>query len=675
MAERIFTEVFIRLLDVSISAGWLILAILLVRLLFWRAPGWLSLLLWGVVALRLVMPLSVESVLSLLPSKQTVSPEIVYMEHPVIHSGLSYLNNAVNPVLSQSFAPAPGDSVNPLQIYGFLAALLWLAGTLAMLTYMGVSYVRLRRRVRGAEEISPGVYRSEAVGSPFVLGLFRPRIYLPFGLSSAELPFVLAHERAHIQRRDHLIKPFGFLLLSVYWFQPLLWVAYVLLCRDVELGADEKVIRDMVGEDRAAYSETLLAAASRQKIISACPLAFGEVGIKTRVKHVLSYKKPAFWILLLAVLVSVSVAVGFLTVPPAPKMPDVTSHAFGVSKVVYVYPVDADWIRPGVNTPFYTVTETWVLLDKSSADKNEPWYAVGTLTPFTLTKENFDEKVLYGEAGWQEEYTAAGIRGKNGEAYRLAREDGTFWYLLLQTDGEVYMGTGQNEELRYIYLLEKDVHEDTGFIAVSGESVVPLILTGTDTPISEIRELGLYHLPIVPGSATVPFQIFCDGNEQYGWYSVYDAETLEPLDFFRPSGLSPQTYVFQNAVPGRSYVVTARLAVDITACFIADIPGEKAVYERYSFMDSAAKVMKPSVTLYTDGSCMITFSAVSSYLGIGTYEIREGVLTIRTDDGEFTYVFLKADGELIFDGEKSSSMVWFSDVRDGSVFKQVYAKK
>ncbi|MGM9606783.1 MAG: M56 family metallopeptidase [Oscillospiraceae bacterium] len=306
---------FLKLVNLSITASWLVLAVLVLRLIFRKAPRWIFCLLWGLVALRLVCPVSLESTLSLIPSAETIPANIVTEAAPVIDSGIPVLDQAVNPVISTSLAPAPLASANPLQIVTFIASRVWLAGLAALLLYSAVSFLLLKRRMRAATLLRDNIRQSDRTDSPFVLGFFRPVIYLPYSVSGGDLEYVLAHERAHIRRGDHWWKPLGFLILAVYWFNPLMWLAYVLFCRDIELACDEKVIADMEQDDRRAYSTALLNCSIRRRSLAASPLAFGEVGVKDRVKSVMNYKKPAFWIILVALLACAAAAVCFLTVP------------------------------------------------------------------------------------------------------------------------------------------------------------------------------------------------------------------------------------------------------------------------------------------------------------------------------------------------------------------------
>jgi len=309
--------VFLKLLNLSISASWLVLAVLALRLVLKRAPKWVNVLLWGMVALRLMLPFSIESALSLIPSAETVNPAVVQFDPaPTITSGVNIIDNAVNPSLSEHFAAAPTMSVNPLYVWTYLAGWVWLIGLGAMLLYALVSYLRLRRRVSVSLCVRENIYLCDAISSPFILGVVKPRIYLPSGLDEVQRQNVLSHERAHLARRDHWWKPLGFALLAVYWFNPVLWLAYALLCRDIELACDERVIRTMDESAVKTYSTVLLACSMPRKAVITCPLAFGEVGVKERVKNALHYKKPAFWVVAASVAMCVVVAVCFLTNPP-----------------------------------------------------------------------------------------------------------------------------------------------------------------------------------------------------------------------------------------------------------------------------------------------------------------------------------------------------------------------
>lgn len=308
-------SLFLQILNMSITATWIVLAVCVLRLILKKAPKWVNVALWGLVAFRLVCPFSFESVLSLLPSAQTVPTDITMTAEPVIHSGIPALNSTINPILSDSFAPNPGDSANPLQVVTFIAAVVWIAGMVGMLLYAAISFLRLHKKTKESIVLEGNVFVCDRIDTPFILGLFRPRIFLPSDMVENDVNHVLAHENAHLARRDHWWKPLGFLLLTVHWFNPVLWAGYVLLCRDIELACDEKVIRNMDVQNKKDYSSALINCSVSRKSIAACPLAFGEVGVKNRIKTVLHYKKPTLWILIAAVLVSCIAAVCLLTNP------------------------------------------------------------------------------------------------------------------------------------------------------------------------------------------------------------------------------------------------------------------------------------------------------------------------------------------------------------------------
>ena len=309
------SDLFLKVVNMSISASYLVLAVLLLRLILKKAPKWISVLLWGIVAVRLICPFSIESMLSLIPTVETISPEIMMDRTPEISTGITAVDTVVNPIITESFTPEPMASVNPLQILIPVSANLWMLGIIVMLGYTAVSYFLLQRKVATAVRLKNNIYQSENVDSPFVLGIVKPRIYLPFRMGGENLAHVIAHEEAHIRRKDHWWKPLGFVLLALHWFNPLMWVGYILLCRDIELACDEKVIREMDNETKADYMQALVSCSVNRRMIAACPLAFGEVGVKERVKTMMNYKKPAFWIVIAAIALCIVVAVCFLTNP------------------------------------------------------------------------------------------------------------------------------------------------------------------------------------------------------------------------------------------------------------------------------------------------------------------------------------------------------------------------
>ncbi len=311
------TDLFISLFNMSIIASWLVLVVVVLRFLLKKSPKWINAVLWAFVGFRLICPFSFESIFSLIPSTDTVPHDIIYSQSPTIHSGIPSVNSTVNPIISETFAPDVTNSVNPLQVVLFVTVILWIVGIVAMLVYSCVSFLRLKGKVREGVVLKDNIWLCDRIDTPFILGLFKPRIFLPSGMAESDTEYVIAHEKAHLKRRDHWWKPLGFILLTVYWFNPVMWLAYILLCRDIELACDEKVIKEMGADIKKSYSQALINCSVLRRTISACPLAFGETGVKSRIKSVLSYKKPTLWIIIIAVISCIVVAVCFLTNPKA----------------------------------------------------------------------------------------------------------------------------------------------------------------------------------------------------------------------------------------------------------------------------------------------------------------------------------------------------------------------
>lgn len=333
-------DIFLKLLNMSITAGWLILAVLCIRLLFRKIPKWMICLLWGVVAIRLTCPFSIESQFSILPSTEPIKSSTVVEGEvqnyiPSIDSRLTIVKNTINPMLTETFAYDESDSAAPLQIVTYAAGLVWCCGMVLLIICAMGSAVKLYNHVKEAVCVRDNIYICDAVKSPFILGIFRPRVYLSSVLSEREMGYILAHESAHLKRKDHWWKSLGYLLLCIYWFNPLCWMAYSLLCKDIELACDEKAAKDMTFHEKKEYSKVLLSCAGQRSLIMVCPLAFGEVGVKERVKSVLNYKKPTLWIMTAMAAVFVILAVSFLTNPTREYQIRITIPAGSTKSVCY----------------------------------------------------------------------------------------------------------------------------------------------------------------------------------------------------------------------------------------------------------------------------------------------------------------------------------------------------
>jgi len=445
-------ELFLKIINMSISASWLVLAVLLLRLLFKKAPKWVNVLLWGIVAVRLVCPFSFESALSLIPSAETIPLNIGMDTTPTINSGINALNNAVNPIISQSNTPMAGASINPLQITIGIYEYIWIFGMIALALYTAISYWRLRRKVDTAVCYKDNIFQSENVSSPFVLGIIKPRIYLPFNMDARDLEHVVSHEQAHIRRKDHWWKPLGFLLLTIHWFNPLMWLAYVLLCRDIELACDEKVIKELGNEQRADYTQALVACSVNRRMIAACPLAFGEVGVKERVKSVMNYKKPAFWVIVLAVIACVVVAACFLTNPSNDEQyaPEPFGHVYKVEEILFDAP-QYSFVYSIDTAPRYQFTSDYAMFVSENAlsqDGSMEWaQQTGGFEEVKITTENFDN--YFDMPGFQISNDRwSKFRSSIKKAWRIDienDENNVFYYLISTESGEVYLTYGYHD--------------------------------------------------------------------------------------------------------------------------------------------------------------------------------------------------------------------------------------
>lgn len=440
---------FLKIVNMSISTSWLILAVLILRQILKKAPKWVNILLWGIVAARLLCPFSIESALSLIPSMETIPTNIEMDTTPAIDSGIKAINSIINPMISQSNPPANDASANPLQITIAICAIIWELGTAVLLIYAAGSCRRLRRKVDTAVLYRDNIFQSENVNSPFVLGIIRPKIYLPFKVDGQNLEHIVSHEQAHIHRNDHWRKPLGFLLLAVHWFNPLMWLSYVLFCRDIELACDETVIKELDNEQRAAYAQALLACSVNRRMPAACPLAFGEIGVRQRVKSIMNYKKPAFWMIMLSVTACAAAAVCFLTNPFDDPLhaPEPFCHTYRVEAIIYDAP-QYSFTYTVDTAPQYTFTADYAFFEK--IDTREWVRHHGDFQDVRLSASTFDDyfKTIDNVSGWQNDsHNAKNIRRNTKRAWRLDVEgegNNVFYYLILAKNGDVYLSYGYN---------------------------------------------------------------------------------------------------------------------------------------------------------------------------------------------------------------------------------------
>ncbi len=308
-------NIFIDLFNMSITASYLVLAVVVARLLLKKAPKWINCLLWALVGIRLICPFSFESALSLIPSSQTISNNTSTGRPFTVQSGVPAVDININEYLGDKYYEGVTVPANTFADMTNVLAIVWIVGLFAMLLYGSISYLRLHKKVGASILLNNNIYYCDNIDTPFILGFFKPKIYVPSGITDEQISYIALHEKTHLKRKDHWWKPLGFILLSVYWFNPIMWVAYILLCRDIETACDEKVIKNMPNTEKKGYSETLVSCSVQRRMVMACPLAFGEVGVKQRIKSVLNYKKPAFWMIIFAVLLVAVVIACFLTNP------------------------------------------------------------------------------------------------------------------------------------------------------------------------------------------------------------------------------------------------------------------------------------------------------------------------------------------------------------------------
>ena len=558
------TDLFLELVKISLIGSLFAVAVMAVRLVLGKAPKWIFVVLWGVVALRLILPFSVESKLSLVPDRlasgQIVTQvrdsyvgqtAVIFEKEPEYQDAL---NSGGQPVHSEqgNYIVTQKDSLEKPKTLGetvlpFLGWV-WLAGVALMLGYTGVSFFLLKRKMAVATRLRDNIWQCEQADMPFVLGVFRPKIYLPYWLTGVDFDNVIAHEQAHITRKDHWWKPLGFLLLSLHWFNPVLWVAYILLCRDIEGACDEKVIGTMDKEGMRAYSTALFNCSVRRRRIAACPLAFGETGVKERIRRVMHYKKPTFWIVLITVVACAVAAVCFLTNPQ--KEISLVAQMYQVAEVTYENGSYSFSVTAGENSPVYAINENLHL----ATEENGAWKSLGQLKEMKLTKAVFDDW-LQPEA-WHGTENAKDIRKNNAKAWRLLSNQ-IVYYVLQQENGDVYLVHKPNDltGIRWIFKLMPAEEAANGMVAQSGAGMVPMLPFQGEISL-ETYALAVHWLTIDPAQ-DLPFVISNYGEEITGSYTVYDAETLEKLSYFLPSGLSPQTYLFQNADVSRKYIVLA----------------------------------------------------------------------------------------------------------------------
>lgn len=669
-------SVFLTLLNMSITASWTALAVILLRLLLKKSNKALTCALWALVGLRLVCPISLESVLSLIPSAQTVPQEILYAQTPAIDSGVPIINNTFNPVIAQSMSPQPMTSVNPMQVVVIIATNVWVIGMIAMLLYVIISYLHIRRKTAASLPMGDNVYLCDNIGSPFILGVIRPRIYLPSTLADDAKAYVIAHEQAHLKRRDHWWKPLGFLLLSVYWFNPVMWVAYVLLCRDIEFACDERVVKDMDKDDTAAYAEALLCCSAPRKIIAACPLAFGEVGVKNRIKAALHYKKPAFWITVIAIVASIVLTVCFLTNP---------------SDTSETKNSEFDGLRLAVDS--FTMTETGGELTIRWHNDSDETLMFGE--SFTLYREENGqyidcytlEEAYFHTIGY--ELPAGRFRD---HTYDLSLHD-------LSTGGmfrfESYCTVSDGDGKKYRVWIDFEIPED----ALTPPATPYITYTmfdsdAVDAPSISLSEDGrtfwfnysMFSSHIGHGSCeSIDETLFLydDNGDTYVFAIdndtlIFDADRSSPLPTYQLRNEEfvsvPDGAVF-NANDSSTTTTTAGTTTTTTTT--ASVSAPSSTYHVFTMLNAEDPV-PPSIAFSQDGHTFwLFYSNLSDYVGHGRSEKIGSTMFLYDENGN-TYIFIIKSDTLCFEAKRSSpfpadpsSNKESADVPNNAIFKKI----
>lgn len=502
-------KIFLQILNMSFTASFAIIFVLFARLVLKRLPKALSYTLWAVVLFRLICPFSFESVFSLLPAKTNpISKDIIYAPFPAIDTGISAINHAVNSSLP---AATPASSINPLQIWVFIGSMVWLLGIAVLLFYSIVSLLKLQNRLKNAIYKRDNIYLTEHLETPFVMGIIRPKIYLPISLKGEEKRYILLHEQMHIKRFDHVVKILSFFVLCLHWFNPLVWLAFFISGRDMEMSCDEAVIKQLGNDVKKDYSTSLLTLATGRHIIGGTPLAFGEGDTKERIKNVLSYKKPTFWLISVAAVAVFLMIVGLISNPK-----DMSRDSTDVNAVI----LDID-----KNTQTMTVEG----IDKNSMIGDRcivTWEKDALITdstsnnPTQLTIDDFavGDSVVLSIFEVQESYPTRTI----ASTIQLQSNDATaeYSFAMLDKNGELSWTTRPNKQLAQDILMNVLV-KSAAWEGVDISTLDEYFLIRETLPKThEVHDYYAYRLP----DGTEVLQVGTNGR-----YSVLSEELYESL--------------------------------------------------------------------------------------------------------------------------------------------------
>jgi len=693
------SELFITLFNMSITAIIPILIIFVFRIVFKKVPKSIICILWSLAALRLIIPNFIESPVSIIPSAETVPHEILVSEVPSISSGIYYLNSVVNPVIGEALAPSPEGSISPMQIITSAASVIWMIGAAVIIGYAAVSYINIRLRVRESVSDGDNIFICDRIPSPFILGIFRPRIYLPSGITEEDRDYVLAHEKCHLKRLDHLVKPIAFLILAIYWFNPFVWLAYILLSRDIEFACDEGVIRRMGSEFKKGYSEALINCSSPSRIISACPLAFGEIGVKSRIRQVLNYKKPAFWIIVLALVAAAVLTVCLLTNPKKEETPDIPILDVGDDEQEDKVPLTLEalielskkgeeltWsdfskytgydVGSGLYIIRYDIDEMFYVLVGGGSPISEPPMYIRLCTN-TMNQEWAD---------MTQDDVEAFINSIKGQT--PVRRISHGWYTSRVGYNDATFG-----RLCNLYGIPKDAIlnsvKSLPVIKITSVEELDNFMKNLEGYMSYDREIAddiSYSLSFRKVAEKFDKEFFSENTliliyNQTGTYSasyviedavVYENDKLffgisdrdDGPGLFMSEGWLLSVPVKNDDIKG----VTTITAREIIPASYDQIPSGD-IKSQYVFKDTQDVIM-PSLVLFDNNKFRFTYSGLSSYLAIGDYEEKDGRFILNTYDGAHTYVFEINDNGITFLESESNGGYMF-EVKEGTFFEKV----
>lgn len=664
-------HIFAELLNISITATWIALAVILLRLLMKKTPKWVTCILWSLVGIKLFLPFSIESPLSLIPSKQPLPVADIYNTSAFV-SGNNYTQNVESG--SQIFDAFVGTAIREtssgsvLKSNFSILACVWLIGVVAMIIYSIISYYRITKKVKESVVLKDNIRLCDYIETPFIMGLIKPRIFIPSNIDEDDIDFVIAHEKTHIKRKDHWWKPLGFLLLTIHWFNPILWMAYILMCKDIESACDEKVIKDKGLEIKKAYSNALINCSMPRKMVSACPLAFGETAVKSRIKSVLNYKKPAVWLIIISLVICVAVGIGFLT--NQPYKPDAELDK-AVSELI-LFETSNGYFT--VKDYAITQGEGHILFGEKRSENSVTVYGY-----FSHCCFGFENGVLTNRAGSAGHSAFAATFDITEEGY----QNGSLW---LPSDGSL---NWPSIEEKFPDKYERKVEHFRDFEALEeqerGYAKAALRDLGVECKILDYGEFS--YQTLVDDES---LDLFKNISEYPDWIgSILRFENGVGFIYSTSYDQEEKAYYLARYADGAE---EAKAKVYKFNGIEYEYLGEKEIKVEtffginenrkvYVFKDSVDWI-EPTITLNEkNGTFNFIYSHFSSYMCVGKYELTDDELILKTSDGENAYIFdIKKKG-FYFNAEKSSKIPEYrysstsekleTSVPDGALFELI----